>query len=119
MDDDLTLIYKIRKTILKMLEDRGYQVDQKMQLESFDNFKLSYTGKADLSILAQHSRNNKDFIYVEYAENAKLGVGDITSFAERLHEKEIKTGILIIKGSITPLAKQVIKIYCFLSYSTQ
>ena len=65
------------------------------------------SGKNDLCILAQHSRNNKDLIYVEYAENPKLGVGEITTFAERLHEKEIKTGVLIIKGSITPLAKQV------------
>ncbi len=113
MDDDLNIMYKIRKTVLKMLEDRGYQVDQKMQSETFENFKLSYKGKQDLCILAQHVRNEKEYIYVECAESPKLGVGDIQSFAERLHEREIKTGILIIKGSITPLAKQVTYINYF------
>ncbi len=112
-EEDLTLIFKVRKTILKMLEDRGYQIDQKMQQQKYEDFKLSYSGKENLCILSKHAKNDKDFIYVEYAENTKLGVGDITTFAERLHEKEIKTGILIIKNTITPLAKQVI-IYIFI-----
>lgn len=106
-DEDLTLIFKVRKTILKMLEDRGYQIDQKQQSQKFEDFKLSYSGKENLCILAKHSKKEHDYIYVEYAENTKLGVSDIQSFAQRLHEKEIKTGILIIKNSITPLAKQV------------
>ena len=116
MDDDLTLIYKIRRTTLKMLEHRGYQIDQKMQSETFDNFKLNYNGKGDLCILAKHLRNEKDFIYIEYSECPKLGVSEINSFAERLHEKSIKTGLLIIKGSITPLAKQVIFIFIFVNF---
>lgn len=115
-EEDLTLIFKVRKTILKMLEDRGYQIDQKMLVQKFEDFKLSYSGKENLCILAKHSKKDNDFIYVEYAENTKLGVGDITSFAERLHEKEIKTGILIIKNSITPLAKQVINFYLKIEY---
>lgn len=107
MEDDLTLIFKIRKTSLKMLEDRGYLIDQKMQNETFDNFKLNYNGKADLCILAKHIRNENDFIYIEYSDVAKLGVSEIESFGNRLFDKGINSGILIIKGSITALAKQV------------
>lgn len=110
-EEDLTLIFKVRKTLLKMLEDRGYQIDHKMQTQKFEDFKLSYSGKENLCILAKNSKKDNDFIYVEYAKNTKLGVGDITEFAERLHDKEIKTGVLIIKNSITPLAKQVNNFY--------
>ena len=110
-EEDLTLIFKVRKTLLKMLEDRGYQIDQKLLNQKFEDFKLSYSGRENLCILAKHSKKDKDFIYVEYAENAKVGVSDITSYAERLHEKEIKNGILITINSITTLAKQVLNVY--------
>jgi DNA-directed RNA polymerase I, II, and III subunit RPABC1 len=106
--DEKTNYYKIRKTVLKMLEDRGYVVSIRDKNESLENFKRSFrSAKEDLKFIAQKSNDPTDTLYVEYNDTPKLGVGDINNFAEVLHGQKIKTGIIINKGAITPLAKMV------------
>lgn len=107
--DDITKYFKIRKTTFKMLEDRGYIVSGKDKNESLEIFKDNYKGRNEsMNVLVQRAVDDKDFLYVEFSSADKISVQDITSFAERLHEQNIKSGILVIKGSISPLAKMVI-----------
>ena len=37
--EEISIMLKIRKTILKMLEDRGYSINQKDLTESYESFK--------------------------------------------------------------------------------
>lgn len=108
--DEKTNYFKIRKTVLKMLEDRGYIVSNKDKNETLEGFKRTFrSAKEDLKFIAQKSTDQSEMLYVEYNDTPKLGVGDINNFAEVLHGQKIKTGIIINKGAITPLAKMVKK----------
>jgi DNA-directed RNA polymerase I, II, and III subunit RPABC1 len=106
--DDIATYYKIRKTVLEMLDDRGFIVSMKDKEENLDSFKENYKGRSEsLNLLVQKNDNSKECLYVEFFAEKKLGVNHVTNFAERLHEQNIKNGILIHKESITPLAKMV------------
>jgi DNA-directed RNA polymerase I, II, and III subunit RPABC1 len=114
-DPELPKVYKIRKTLLQMLFDRGYDVDEKEIEEPFETWRLSFKDrKNSLCILQRKRDDNSQEIYVEYSEDLKLGVSHITRFAEKLVGQNIPRGILIIKGGISPIAKQV-KFY-FINY---
>jgi DNA-directed RNA polymerase I, II, and III subunit RPABC1 len=107
--EDYSTTFKIRKTILSMLKDRGYIVSAKDTNEIFEDWKKNYKSKKEsLCFLVQKSNDDTDYIYVEYSDSPKLGVQDICNFAERLHKQGVRNGILVLKGSITALAKQVI-----------
>ena len=109
---DATRLYKIRKTILKMLSDRGYVTEQKKFDESLQTFKENFKGRDFLpSIAAIKKDNESDKIYVEFIKNMKndkkIGVKDISIFTTKLHNQNIPKGIMIINCPITSLAKQV------------
>jgi hypothetical protein len=105
-DFDKTHFFKIRKTVLKMLEDRGYtitQEDKDKTLEQWiNNFKVE-----NLCFLANKKNDSSDFIYIEFNSALKLGVGDVENFVKRLHSQGVRNGIIILKGGITSMAKQV------------
>jgi DNA-directed RNA polymerase I, II, and III subunit RPABC1 len=105
--EDKTSLYKVRKTVLKMLEDRGYIVSSRDKNESLEDFNRNFKDVKDMTLIVSKKDDSSDQVYVEFSDNAKLGVVDISNFAETLHKESVKTGIIINKGSITPLAKMV------------
>lgn len=110
---DATKIYKIRKTILQMLFDRGYVIEQKLLDEPLKVFQEKFKGRDSLKpIGAQKKDNESDKILVEFFKNSKndkkIGVKDIQSFTSKLNHEYIPKGIMIINCPITSLAKQVI-----------
>lgn len=107
--EELGTLFKIRKTVLKMLEDRGYIVANKDKAELFEDWKKTFKSKKEsLRFLVQKNNDETDYLYVEFSDSPKIGVGDITSFAELLHQQNIRNGVLIIRGGITALAKTVL-----------
>ena len=109
--DDKTNLYKVRKTVFKMLDDRGYIVSHKDKSETLESFTRDFKGIKELTLIVSRKDDSNDQLYVEFSDNAKLGVTDISNFAETLHKEGVKTGIIINKGSITPLAKMVLLIF--------
>lgn len=110
--NECSRIHKIRKTILKMLFDRGYVIEQKLLEESLESFKEKFKGRDSLKpIAAQKKDNESDRILVEFFKNSKndkkIGVKDIQSFTTKLNQQYIPKGIMIINCPITSLAKQV------------
>jgi DNA-directed RNA polymerase I, II, and III subunit RPABC1 len=110
---EITKLFKIRKTILKMLQDRGYVVEQSSLEESLDTFKKNFKGRDNIKgIMAQKKESESDKIYVEFIKNfksdKKIGVKDISNFTSKLHLQNVPKGIMIINCPITSLAKQVI-----------
>lgn len=111
-ESELSKLFKIRKTVLRMLEDRGYVVSSNDKSKSFDDWKATFKSKRDsLFFCCQKISDKDDLIYVEYTDKDKLGVGDITNFAETLRNLNVKNGIMIIKSAISALAKQKVKEY--------
>jgi DNA-directed RNA polymerases I, II, and III subunit RPABC1 len=112
-DADFNNYFKIRKTVLKMLEDRGYYISNEEKEKRLEDWKASHKKDILFYLLTTKLNDKDDLIYIESNNSPKLGVGDVTSFAERLHSQGVRNGIIILKGTITALAKQVkyFKIY--------
>ncbi len=103
---EISKFFRIRKTVLKMLEDRGYFVSQDQKEKSFDEWKVDFK-KDQLCFLTSKVNNNQDYIYVEFNFEKKIGVEEIISFVKKIHSQNVRTGIIIIRGTISTLAKQV------------
>lgn len=103
-DSDKNNMFKIRKTFLKMLEDRGYFISPEEKEKTLETWKENFR-KENLGFLTSKKNNKSDYVYVEFSSSPKLGVSDISNFAERLHSQGVRSGIIIVKGTITSLAK--------------
>lgn len=97
-------LFRIRKTFLKMLEDRGYTVTLEEKEKQLADWRANFR-KESLCFLTSKEKDKNYYIYVEFNSANKLGVSDITSFADRLINQGVRNGIIIVKGSITALAK--------------
>lgn len=109
LQDEQLRLFKIRKTVFKMLEDRGYSIAQEEANESFEVFKNKYQVRDDLVILSAKLDNPEELIYVEFSNKEKVGLENIKDIGLRLYSQNIQNGILISKGSITSLCKQAIQ----------
>jgi DNA-directed RNA polymerase I, II, and III subunit RPABC1 len=110
-DNDFNNYFKIRKTVLRMLEDRGYYISNEEKEKRLEEWKSGHKKDILFCMLTSKLNDKDDFIYVESNSSPKLGVGDVTNFAERLHAQGVRNGLIILRGTITALAKQVIKFY--------
>ena len=106
-DAELSKLSKIKKTLLKMISDRGYLVSSEDRDISFDDFKMNFKGrKKSMTIFSTKETEPTNSIYVEFIDDPKLGVEQISLFTEKIRKENISCGIMVISGSITPLAKQ-------------
>lgn len=106
-EDEYIRLFKICKTVYKMLEDRGYIVNKEPEMDNFDEFKEKFKFREELSMLVEN--NYKELIYLEFSSREKLTVEDIKDIGVRLFHKDIKNGILISKGPPTTLCKNSIQ----------
>lgn len=106
--DELAKLYKIRRTVHQMLEDRNYIINLNSKEESLEIFKEKYTKRDQLSFLVQ-KEGEEEYLYVEFSDSPKIGVSEITTFGQKLHNQGVTNGLLILRGTITSLAKQTIK----------
>lgn len=108
--EEISKLFRIRKNVLKMLEDRGYTVSLKEMSESFETFKNRVTNRSDLVILCQKSKS-EEYIFVEFfdRQDKKIGVQQINEFGLRISNQNIKNGIMILSGGITTLCKNAIQ----------
>lgn len=105
-NDELSKLFKIRKTVLKMLEDRGYIVTSRELNEKFEDWTKNFSPDS-LPILTNKASDLSEFIFVEFSDKEKLGVSEIKSFSDRLEKQNVRNGILISSGTISSLARQV------------
>jgi DNA-directed RNA polymerases I, II, and III subunit RPABC1 len=103
-EEEQKKMFKVRKNLIKMLEDRGY-TELEQQVDSFEAFKEIYKNRDQLNVIAKNP-DSTDLIFVEFSNDEKIGLKHIEEFGTRLYTNSIKNGILIIGGSVTSLSKQ-------------
>jgi len=100
--DDNTY-YRMVKTTLEMLKDRGYRVDEELMNSEFDDFILTYGSPIDLSKL------NKDLIYeneanekimVFYELKSKITKELILEISRQIQNNSLKRFILVVHKSL-------------------
>ncbi|KAH0676619.1 hypothetical protein KY285_024420 [Solanum tuberosum] len=110
-EDELTRLYKVRKTMMEMLNDRGYLVEEfeiKMSKQEFLQKYGVNMKRQDLEILKAKRNNDEKKIYVFFPEGAKVGVKEMRPYAERLRQEEISQAIFVVQQKLTPKSHQFI-----------
>jgi DNA-directed RNA polymerase I, II, and III subunit RPABC1 len=118
-DNEILNIFRIRRTVLQMLRDRGYLVfdtkdDLNMSRVIFEtkfvkNYKII---RPELEIKRPRWNSADIKILVAFIEGEKekstIGVKSIREYCERIKQDNFSSVILILHGRLTPHAKQAI-----------
>ena len=106
----LPKLFRVYKTLNKMMEDRGFNVDATLKEISFSDWLTKNNNRTTLNgIYYKKDINNSDAIvrlYFEYLEGFKISANDIGIFFTNMKEAKADSGIIIISGQLTSQAKQ-------------
>ena len=118
--DAATRMFRVRRTCLEMLRDRGYVIapDDWAAAQSLDAFKEKHgedPRRDDLTILVE--RGGPDAaaadaegaaaqIFVFFPEEPKVGVKTIKTLAERMRGEGVARALMVVQAAMTPFAKQ-------------
>lgn len=103
-NEEKVTLFKIRKNLQKMLEDRGYNNIDLIE-DNFEKFKEQINTRDDLNLFAGNDEKDEK-IFAEFSNKEKIGVNQINEFGQRLFKNKVMNGIFIIKGQITSVSKQ-------------
>jgi len=118
-ENEILTLFRVRKTTLQMLRDRGYVVfDSKDDLDisrlKFEEkfVKVNQVVREKLEIKRPKWNAPSQRILVVFAkkekDNSAIGVKSIRNYCERIKQDDYHKVILILKGRLSPQAKQAI-----------
>eukprot|EP00298_Acanthocystis_sp_HF-20_P020170 c2482_g1_i1.p1 GENE.c2482_g1_i1~~c2482_g1_i1.p1 ORF type:complete len:209 (+),score=87.89 c2482_g1_i1:19-645(+) len=116
--DEETKLFRVRRTVLQILRDRGFLLDPKEIEKSLDDFKASHGGqfpsREDLGHLATMRNDPTDQLFVFFCEgdgddkDKKVGVKPVRTYLERMKESNVQKAIIITPTGLGPKAKAVV-----------
>ena len=113
LDEEASKAFRVRKTCLKMLSKRGYNVaaeDRDMTTEEFVDRFGEKPSRESLTILADHKESGvSDKIFVFFPDDEKVGVKQIKLYSSRMKGEGVKKARLVVKVNLTPAMKSVIR----------
>ena len=104
-------VYRVRRTVLQMLRDRGYMVDQADVDQTEEDFFEKHTNNPQrdmLTIMVQKRDDPTDMIFVFWPIDPKVGVKPIKRYMERMNEEDVKRAILVVQQNLTAFARQAL-----------
>lgn len=104
--------FRVRKTCLKMLTKRGYIVDEddvNMSTEDFHEKFGPDPTRESLTILVEKADDPTDQLFVFFPNDEKVGVKPIKEYCTRMKDENVLRAIIVVRGNLTPFAKQAIK----------
>mmetsp|Transcript_16264 Transcript_16264/g.28470 ORF Transcript_16264/g.28470 Transcript_16264/m.28470 type:complete len:210 (+) Transcript_16264:121-750(+) len=115
-NQELTRMFRVRRTVLQMLRDRGYMVldtDDDLGM-SFERFREEYGNAGfqaeSLTILRSKKDDTSERIYVFFPQDKKVGVKPIREYCERMEREGIRQAIIVILSGMTPSAKEALQV---------
>ncbi|RAL53486.1 hypothetical protein DM860_007158 [Cuscuta australis] len=110
-DEEVTKLFRIRKTVMQLLRDRGYLVGDFEIEMSKDQFIQKYgenMKREDLVILKAMRNDNSDQIYVFFPDEPKVGVKTMKMYTNRMKTENVFRAILVVQQKLTPFAQTCI-----------
>jgi len=115
--EDVTRLFRVRRTVLQMLNHRGYIV-LKDQLEmTLDQFKAAFVDqfndnklrdRIELIVAKKDDANKKLMVF--FGNATRLGVSDVRNFVSRLETESAQSAIIIAESAPTPVFKDNINV---------
>jgi DNA-directed RNA polymerases I, II, and III subunit RPABC1 len=102
-------LYRVRKTTLKMLAQRGYNVDNRMMEQSTSSFVQQFGREVDrskLELFLEKTDDSNDQIMVFWPEDEKVGVTPIKALAAKMAQLGARQALMIVKHEVTAFAKR-------------
>ncbi|ESR64455.1 DNA-directed RNA polymerases II and IV subunit 5A [Citrus sinensis] len=111
-DEEIKRLFRIRRTVMQMLRDRGYFVGDfeiNMSKEQFiakfgENMK-----REDLVINKALRNDSSDQIYVFFPDEQKVGVKTMKTYTNRMKSENVFRAILVVQQNLTPFARTCIQ----------
>lgn len=113
--DQVTILYRVRKTVLQMLKDRGYLTSEKKLSQTKAEFAATYSGqRSSLNMLVTKRKvegqaqidDEADKILVFFLDNEKMNEMDVKRISATMLENSVYKSIVIIKGT-TQVSRRV------------
>ena len=113
--DQVTILYRVRKTVLQMLKDRGYLTSEKKLSQTKAEFAATYSGqRSSLNMLVTKRKiegqapvdDASDKILVFFLDNEKMNELDVKKISATMIENDVLKSIVIIKGT-TQVSRKV------------
>ncbi|RYR28416.1 hypothetical protein Ahy_B01g052535 [Arachis hypogaea] len=111
LEEEINRLYRIRKTMMQMLSDRDYLVEDleiKMCREEFRRKYGKNMKNEDLIIKKYKEDNSSDQIYVFFLEEAKVGVKTLKTYTNRMNFENVFRFIMICQQNLTPFSRTCI-----------
>ena len=105
-------LFRIRRTLLKMLKKRSYVVDAAQLAMTPRGFVGQFGDQPkrnDLTILAEHETDAEDQLFVFLPDDDKVGAKTIKQYCEMMKEASVSHAILVVKQGVTPFAKTALQ----------
>ncbi|XP_073294770.1 DNA-directed RNA polymerases II and IV subunit 5A-like [Primulina huaijiensis] len=110
-EEEITRLYRTRKTVMQMLRDRGYVVGDfeiEMSKAQFIQKYGENMKRDDLFIVKGMRDNSSDQIYVFFPEEPKVGGKTMKTYTDRMKAEGVHRAILVVQQNLTPFARTCI-----------
>lgn len=112
--DQITMLFRVRKTVLQMLKDRGYVISEKKLTQSKEDFAAGFNGQRDSLNMLVNKRAGEataegeqaDKLLVFFPENEKMNVDLLKRITQKMLELNVYNSIIVIKGT-TQVSRKV------------
>ena len=111
-EEELSKLYKVFKTLNKMMEDRGYEILRKDPINKegwLNDIKKNKSMNGIFTKLDKNDSSKRIRLYYHYIPSQKLNLEMIKNFMELMHLSHASSGIIIMSGKISQQAKQKIQ----------
>ena len=109
MSEQKTKLFRIRKTVCKMLNARGYLVAQAELDRDKDSFTEEFgedPRRDALTLQFDLREDPTQHIFVFFPDEEKVGVKTIKEYAKRMKDEQVNRAIIVVQQSLTPFARQ-------------
>ena len=109
MSEKKTKLFRIRKTVCKMLNARSYLVAQAELDRDKDSFTEEFgedPRRDALTLQFDLREDPTQHIFVFFPDEEKVGVKTIKEYAKRMKDEQVNRAIIVVQQSLTPFARQ-------------
>mmetsp|Transcript_20537 Transcript_20537/g.23713 ORF Transcript_20537/g.23713 Transcript_20537/m.23713 type:complete len:205 (-) Transcript_20537:29-643(-) len=111
-DKEKLIFFRVRKTVMEMLVDRGYVVPQSKLNQTFEDFKDTITDSLFTISVAKDNEEgmlDDNRIIVFFPNEDKINQEQINNYIKKMNDQNIFHCILVVKGKVTPSAEKAVR----------